>query len=570
MLKKQIGSLSLIIGLILTTTPAVLGAEITVNSTSGTDAQNAINSAIDFIASNATPNNQGYILLTAGNYQVSAPIVLKSNIVLKGAGDNTIIFAANSSVCNSVTEPAYIYGSGVSNIEVSDLQFKGTATGTGDGGHGDYRNCIQFRSSSNSTVHDILFTRYLYRDGVVTSRSSGINVYNCRMYSTGHDGVAFLSASKNCRMYNCDVQIQTNTGVRIDNSANCEVDHNTFTSGTAGSGWCCVELENALTNANVHHNIMHDFRGSSNSAGIGNVRASGSITVQDNVMWNVSPYIQIGSGTNILGPSDHNVANWVAKGYGYGSIGNPTDQELPVASFTSSTTSGNTPLSVAFTDTSTGTPTSWSWDFGDGTTSPDQNPTHTYSTAGNYAVSLKVTNNAGSNTTTKTDYVIVLTPAPAEIPVADFSSNITSGNKPLTVAFTDTSTKSPTAWNWSFGDGTSSIEQNPTHTYFAAGTYTVNLTVSNGNGTASKLAKITVLSGQSIPVFPGYTNPSTDPNHDGLYEDINGNGILDFDDVVAYNDNMDWIGTNAPVALFDYNKNNLIDFDDVVKLNDML
>ena len=50
-------------------------------------------------------------------------------------------------------------------------------------------------------------------------------------------------------MYNCDVQIQTNTGVRVDSSANCEVDHNTFTSGTAGSGWCCVELENKLANA---------------------------------------------------------------------------------------------------------------------------------------------------------------------------------------------------------------------------------------------------------------------------------------------------------------------------------
>ncbi|RPJ77427.1 MAG: hypothetical protein EHM20_06240, partial [Alphaproteobacteria bacterium] len=136
--------------------------------------------------------------------------------------------------------------------------------------------------------------------------------------SVGHDGVAFLSDSKNCRMYNCDVQVQTNTGVRIDNSDNVEVDHNTF-SGSANSGWCCVELENELTNANVHHNIMHDFKGSSSSAGIGNVHASGSISVHDNVMWAVSPYIQIGSGSNILGPSDRNVESWVAKGYGYGS-----------------------------------------------------------------------------------------------------------------------------------------------------------------------------------------------------------------------------------------------------------
>jgi len=56
----------------------------------------------------------------------------------------------------------------------------------------------------------------------------------------------------------------------------------------------------------------------------------------------------------------------------------------------------------------------------------------------------------------------------------------------------------------------------------------------------------------------------------GLYEDINGNGILDFDDVVAYYDNMDWIEENVSIAFFDYNKNGLIDFDDIVKLYDML
>ncbi|AKB20755.1 hypothetical protein MSWH1_0484 [Methanosarcina sp. WH1] len=141
------------------------------------------------------------------------------------------------------------------------------------------------------------------------------------MKSSGHDGVAFLSGTKDSRMYNCYVEVQTNTGVRIDNCANIEVDHNTFT-GSAGSGWCCVELENTLTNVNVHHNIMHDYKGSSSSAGVGNWNAKGSINVHDNVMWNVSPYIEVGSGTNILGPSDHSVENWVAKGYGYGSIGN--------------------------------------------------------------------------------------------------------------------------------------------------------------------------------------------------------------------------------------------------------
>jgi PKD repeat protein len=155
------------------------------------------------------------------------------------------------------------------------------------------------------------------------------------------------------------------------------------------------------------------------------------------------------------------------------------------------------------------------------------------------------------------------------LPVASFNANPTSGYVPLTVQFIDVSQNAESR-TWDFGDGTSSTEQNPTHIYSEAGNYTIKLTVSNTNGTDSKLATIMVLSKVVLPVFVGYTNPPTDLNHDDHYEDVNGNGIQDFDDVVAYYDNMDWIGKNAQFALFDYNNNNLVDFDDIVKLYDML
>jgi PKD repeat protein len=71
-------------------------------------------------------------------------------------------------------------------------------------------------------------------------------------------------------------------------------------------------------------------------------------------------------------------------------------------------------------------------------------------------------------------------------PVADFSGAPTSGYVPLTVAFTDVSTNSPTSWSWDFGDQTTSTEQNPTHTYDAVGSYTVSLTVSNSFGSDTK------------------------------------------------------------------------------------
>lgn len=81
-----------------------------------------------------------------------------------------------------------------------------------------------------------------------------------------------------------------------------------------------------------------------------------------------------------------------------------------------------------------------------------------------------------------------------EHPTAGFNGTPISGITPLNVSFTDTSTGSPTSWNWSFGDGTTSISQDPLHTYSAAGTYDVGLTVANAEGhdTSVKTGYITV------------------------------------------------------------------------------
>ena len=80
----------------------------------------------------------------------------------------------------------------------------------------------------------------------------------------------------------------------------------------------------------------------------------------------------------------------------------------PVAAFSGSPTSGETPLEVRFTDESTGVITGWSWDFGDMGSSTAPNPTHTYEAAGDYAVSLTVTGPGGSDTETKDAYIQVI------------------------------------------------------------------------------------------------------------------------------------------------------------------
>jgi PKD repeat protein len=96
---------------------------------------------------------------------------------------------------------------------------------------------------------------------------------------------------------------------------------------------------------------------------------------------------------------------------------------LPVdADFSGSPTSGNKPVSVTFTDLSDGDVISWLWAFGDGSTSTDTNPTHTYLNGGLYSVSLTVGNGTGTNTLIRSNYINVAAPAVTYIITASTSS----------------------------------------------------------------------------------------------------------------------------------------------------
>ncbi len=181
----------------------------------------------------------------------------------------------------------------------------------------------------------------------------------------------------------------------------------------------------------------------------------------------------------------------------------------PVANFSGTPTSGTKPLAVTFTDQSTGNPTAWSWNFGDSSTSTVHNPSHTYNNAGNYTVALTATNASGNDTCTKANYITATVAAP----VANFSGTPTSGAKPLTVTFTDSSTNTPTAWSWTFGDSSTSTVQNPSHSYANAGSYTVALTATNagGNNTMTKTNYLTVTNPAPVANFSGTPTSGTAP-----------------------------------------------------------
>ncbi|MFC1944923.1 PQQ-binding-like beta-propeller repeat protein [Chloroflexota bacterium] len=169
-----------------------------------------------------------------------------------------------------------------------------------------------------------------------------------------------------------------------------------------------------------------------------------------------------------------------------------TVYEMPQADFTATPTVGVAPLSVQFADQSTGNVAGWQWDFDndDVVDSIEQNPSHSYVEPGTYTVSLIISNPATSDTEVKLEYISVYA-----APQADFFASLTQTVVGQTIEFADQSTGNITYWQWDFGDGQTIDEQNPIHSYAAAGVYTVSLTVTGpgGSDTEARIDYISVI-----------------------------------------------------------------------------
>lgn len=171
--------------------------------------------------------------------------------------------------------------------------------------------------------------------------------------------------------------------------------------------------------------------------------------------------------------------------------------QAPTASFTSSCSV----LTCNFTSTSTdpdGSVASYSWSFGDGASSTAQNPSHSYAAAGSYTVTLTVTDNQQAASAPASHSVTVT--APNQPPTANFTSSCSG----LGCNFTSTSSDpdgSVASYSWTFGDGTISTAQNPSHTYASGGTYSVTLKVTDNQGAQSTTTT------KSVTVTPPNTAP---------------------------------------------------------------
>lgn len=160
-----------------------------------------------------------------------------------------------------------------------------------------------------------------------------------------------------------------------------------------------------------------------------------------------------------------------------------TTNEAPVAGFTAPETI-YVNVEVTFSDASTddNEVVSWSWDFdGDGEEdSSDTSPTYTFTETGEYTVTL-IVKDADGESGEYFETVTVMYMPPTAAFTYDPMINITTSTE---IIFTDNSTKGDfniTAWEWDFGDGNTSNETNPTHTYAVASNYTVTLTVTDAN-----------------------------------------------------------------------------------------
>lgn len=155
----------------------------------------------------------------------------------------------------------------------------------------------------------------------------------------------------------------------------------------------------------------------------------------------------------------------------------------PDATISSTTTSSCDPT-TPFQFSNNANALSWLWNFGDGSTSNQQNPSHTYSNSGNYTVTLSVTNSFGcTNRDTLAQPIVIGTRG-----WSNFTSSDTTGCAPQSISFYNPNAGLASSF-WDFGDGSTSTQATPNHTYVLPGTYTVTLVVTTTSGCVDTIRK---------------------------------------------------------------------------------
>jgi beta propeller repeat protein len=209
-----------------------------------------------------------------------------------------------------------------------------------------------------------------------------------------------------------------------------------------------------------------------------------------------------------------------------------TADTCPVADFTLVNPYGANPLDVSFSDTSvagTSAIVHRVWNFSDGSpwkNNPALTTTHQFTADGSFPVKLTVGNLKCRNMSVDLCQHSVFV---NHAPVADFTLSPEYGFAPLPVSFTDTSCGGPTSWSWDFGDGHTSLLQNPSNTYVtSATTYTTKLTATNAHGSDSVQKTLRTFLGSQSTAFTPVTGITVDNRYGGSFLAFNGTELNSF------------------------------------------
>ncbi|WP_166437266.1 PKD domain-containing protein [Niastella caeni] len=382
---------------------------------------------------------------------------------------------------------------------------------------------IQFTDQSNSTSGNIVSWLWDFGDGTTSTAQNPSHAYTTTGFYTVSLTVTSSTGCKNTYTVNRYIRIVSGVKAEFDNSkpVSCQAPYEIdFTNQSSGPGnmtfqWDLGNGTNstqsnpsttyAATNTyNVTLTATSEF-GCSNTI-TKPVVLSGpttSITAPDTVCQNAKVFFvnnssvapqktiwDFGNGQQSLNTNDSTIyptsANYTVKLFNtYAECKDSAIKVIyvrpsPMVDFTAANTAAcKAPLNVTFQDVSPAPITNWFWDFGDGGTGSGSNPTHTYNAPGSFNVSVTFTDNAGCEGKITKPAVVQI-----KAPTVQINTVPAGGCVPFTYTPTATVTAidGVASWLWDFGDGSTSTQQFPSHTYTSTGSYVVRLTITTTGG----------------------------------------------------------------------------------------